>query len=57
MSDGVGKLKQEVETLEARNEARRDVAPVSDRNQKGRLGKSWSRLEELKTYHDELAAE
>lgn len=50
--DGLGKLKQDVELLEARNEARREMTPVAEREPSNRLGKSWNRLEELKKYHE-----
>lgn len=56
MNDGLGKLKQDVAKLEARNDARRNLAPVAERTPANRLGRSWNRLEELKTYHDQQAA-
>jgi len=57
MTGGIDKLKQDVEKLEARNEARRHLAPVTERETANRLGHSWSRLEELKGYHDRQATE
>ncbi len=52
----VNRLKQDVEQLEARNEARRDLAPVTEREPSNQLSRTWSRLEELKTYHDQFPA-
>jgi chromosome segregation ATPase len=51
---GVSRLKQDVERLEARNDARRDLAPVSQRQPTNQLSRTWSRLEELKAYHDAI---
>ncbi|MCY2994820.1 MAG: hypothetical protein NTY19_44210 [Planctomycetota bacterium] len=50
------RLKQEVQKLEARNGARRTLASVDARPQ-NQLGRVWSRLEALKTYHDACAEE
>lgn len=44
-------LRGDVETLEARNDARRDVAPLQDR-EPSRLSQAWGRLERLKALHD-----
>jgi septal ring factor EnvC (AmiA/AmiB activator) len=46
-------LKGGVAKLEARNEARRSNAPVSERTENA-LSKGWSRLESLKAIHDKL---
>jgi len=56
MTHGIDKLKHDVEKLEARNEARRHLAPVAERESANQLGRSWNRLEELKGYHDRQAA-
>jgi len=44
-------LRGDVETLEARNDARRDVAPLQDR-EPSKLSQAWGRLERLKALHD-----
>ncbi len=46
----VKRLSEQVEELEARNEARRDVAAVDQRASKGKLTQSFNRLEALKKY-------
>jgi chromosome segregation ATPase len=53
---GVERLKKEVESLEARNDARRGLAPVSEREPGNQLTRSWNRLEALKAYHDQAEA-
>jgi chromosome segregation ATPase len=55
VGSGVDRLKTEVEQLEARNEARRTLAPVAVGNE-NRLTRAWTRLESLKAYYDEHAA-
>ena len=44
-------LRGDVETLEARNDARRDVSPLQDR-ETSKLTQAWGRLERLKALHD-----
>ena len=51
----VVRLKQDVQKMEARNEARRSLAPV-DARPGSQVGRAWSRLEALKAYHDAEAA-
>jgi len=51
VSQTVDRLKQDVQKAEARNEARRNLAPV-DALPGNQVGRAWSRLEALKTYHD-----
>jgi peptidoglycan hydrolase CwlO-like protein len=46
----VKRLEGQVEQLEARNEARRDVAAVDQRASQGKLSQSFNRLEALKKY-------
>lgn len=53
MGSGVERLKKDVEHPEARNQARRDLAPATEREPSNRLSRTWSRLEELKKYSDE----
>jgi hypothetical protein len=50
IGDSVDRLAGQVETLEARNAARRDVASVEQRVSTGRLTQSFNRLEALKKY-------
>lgn len=50
----VDRMQQEVQTLEARNEARRSMTPAADAPD-GRLTRAWNRLDTLKSYHDRLA--
>jgi len=50
----VARMQQEVQTMEARNEARRSMAPTADAPD-GRLTRAWNRLDTLKSYHDRLA--
>lgn len=52
IGENVERLSSEVEQLEARNQARRNLAPVTDRQPRNQLTRNWSRLEELKRYHD-----
>lgn len=56
VSQTVDRLKQDVQKMEARNEARRNLAPI-DARADSRVGRAWSRLEALKTYHDAQAAQ
>ncbi len=56
VSQTVERLKEDVQKFEARNEARRSLAPVDERSG-NQLGRAWSRLEALKTYHDAEAAQ
>lgn len=51
----VARMQQEVQTLEARNEARRSMTPAAEAGN-GRLTRAWNRLDTLKSYHDRLAA-
>lgn len=53
----LGKLKGGVETIEARNDALRMHAPVSDRANNNELSKGWTRLETLKAIHDKLRSD
>jgi len=46
----VDRLASKVETLEARNAARRDIAPAEQRIATGKMAKSFNRLEALKKY-------
>ncbi|MCY2992498.1 MAG: hypothetical protein NTY19_32150 [Planctomycetota bacterium] len=55
VGQSVDRLKHEVRKLEARNEARRGLAPAAERPE-NQLGRAWSRLETLKAYHDEFTA-
>jgi len=55
-SQTVDRLKQDVQKMEARNEARRSLAPV-DSLPGNHVGRAWSRLEALKTYHDAETAQ
>jgi predicted nucleic acid-binding Zn-ribbon protein len=56
VGQNVDRLKQDVQKIEARNEARRSLAPA-DARPSNQLGRAWSRLEALKTYHDAEAAQ
>ncbi|MBC8877152.1 MAG: hypothetical protein H8E44_47595 [Planctomycetes bacterium] len=51
IGENVQRMKQEVETMEARNNARRDMTPAADAPE-GRLPRAWNRLETLKSYHE-----
>jgi peptidoglycan hydrolase CwlO-like protein len=51
VSHTVDRLKQDVQKMEARNEARRNWAPAEARSG-AQVGRAWSRLEALKAYHD-----
>lgn len=46
----IERLEGQVEQLEARNSARRDVAPINEHAAGGRLTKTFNRLEALKKY-------
>lgn len=50
ISNSVQRLEGQVEHLEARNAARRDVAPIDQRASEGKLTQSFNRLEALKKY-------
>ena len=52
VNESLTRLRTDVTEAEARNEARRTLAPDSDRST-NRLSRQWSRLEELKSIHDE----
>ena len=54
VAQGVDHLKQEVRELEARNNARRTLTP-GEAGLQNRLAGAWTRLEELKAFHDQLA--
>jgi chromosome segregation ATPase len=56
VGQSVERLKQDVAKLEARNDARRGLAPVAERPA-NQLGRAWSRLESLKAFHDAVAAQ
>lgn len=56
IGENVERMKQEVEAIEARNHARRDMTPAADLSE-GRLTRAWGRLETLKSYHDRLKGE
>lgn len=56
VSQSVARLKQDVQKLEARNEARRSLTPVDERSG-DQVCRAWSRLEALKTYHDAQTAQ
>lgn len=49
----IDRLEGQVEQLEARNSARRDVASVDQRAKTGKLTKSFNRLDALKKYADQ----
>ena len=49
-------LRGDVETLEARNDARRDVAPLQD-PAPSKLSQAWGRLERLKALHDKRSSQ
>lgn len=51
IGENVERMKQEVETMEARNNARRDMTPAADAPEGG-LPRAWNRLETLKSYHE-----
>jgi len=51
IGENVNRMEQEIEAMEARNSARRDVTPATDAPE-GRLPRAWNRLETLKSYHD-----
>jgi len=51
VSQTVDRLQHDVQKIEARNEARRSLAPA-DARPGNQVGRAWSRLEALKTYHD-----
>lgn len=53
----VKRLEGQVEQLEARNEARRGMTPVDERVAKGKLTGSFNRLEALKKYAADAAAQ
>jgi chromosome segregation ATPase len=53
IQDGVARLKSGVDTLEARNDARRAVGGTEVRTASRGLGRQWSRMESLKAIHDE----
>ena len=55
VGQNVDRLRQEVRKLEARNEARRVLAPTAERPE-NQVSQAWSRLETLKTFHDEFSA-
>jgi len=57
MSRGVERLRTQVDGLEARNAARRDIAPVRVRESGGAVSRSFNRLESLKAIHDAVAEE
>ena len=54
VSQGLNKIRGDVKQLEARNEARRALAPVNERPT-NQLTKQWNRLETLKAIHDDSA--
>ncbi len=47
----VARMQHEVQTIEARNEARRTMTPASE-VQDSRLTHAWNRLDTLKSYHE-----
>ena len=53
MNDGLTKLKGNVDKLEARNEARRGMTSLGQRQTSTSVGRSWNRLESLRAIHDE----
>ena len=55
IANGVNKLRNQVEELEARNDAQRTLAPAIQ-DEPGELNRNWSRLERLRTYHESVAA-
>jgi polyhydroxyalkanoate synthesis regulator phasin len=54
VGQSVDRLKTDVAKLEARNDVRRDLAPVAARPS-NQLGRAWSRLESLKAIRDAVA--
>ncbi|MDA1166406.1 MAG: hypothetical protein O3B13_25200 [Planctomycetota bacterium] len=57
MSGSVERLRGNVDQLEARNSARRDVAPVRLREGSSSVSRGFNRLESLKAIHDAVAPE
>jgi chromosome segregation ATPase len=55
ISTGIEKLRGDVSRLEAKNEARRETAPVGDQ-QPSRLTQAWERLERLKALNEKHRA-
>jgi hypothetical protein len=52
----VAQMQQEVQTIEARNEARRSMTPAAEAPD-GRLTQAWNRLDTLKSYHDRVGTQ
>lgn len=52
LSRGVDRLKENVTQTEARNEARRGIASVSERSGSNQVARGFNRLESLKAIHD-----
>lgn len=57
VGEGLDRLRDEVTRLEAENTAQKALAPVSERADSGKLSKEWSRMEELKKIHEQVAGE
>ncbi len=55
IGENVDRMKQQIEALEARNEARRAMTPTAE-TLEGRLPRAYGRLDTLKSYHDRAAA-
>lgn len=53
LGKSMDRLEGQVQQLEARNSARRDVAPADQRVETGRLSRSFNRLESLKKYAEQ----
>jgi len=50
----LNRLRKGVERLEAQNQARRSLAPVSDRPLSNQVDRHWTRLESLKAIYEEV---
>lgn len=56
LNRGVERLRTNVDKLEARNEARRGVTSITERQSTNQLSRAFNRLESLKAIHDAAAA-
>jgi len=56
LNRGVERLKTNVDKLEARNEARRGTASISERQSSNQISRAFNRLESLKAIHDATPA-
>ncbi|MDA1017655.1 MAG: hypothetical protein O3A00_24750 [Planctomycetota bacterium] len=55
LGNSISRLQDKVANTEARNEARRDLAPVALREGSNRIARGFNRLESLKAIHDSAA--